>query len=201
MIKINLLAEKKATRARTTRFKLEGAVNAQAFLMVALVAVGLLYVGWQWRRLSSISHRLDREISVAQAEEQRLKGVLARGEELKKKREELQKKVELITQLKNNQSGPVHMLDQVSKNLPDFLWLENLNENGGMLSVTGKATTYNAVSNFYNNLTQSPYFTEVVLGTTLEIAEGVSFSLTCRFVPPAVQAAQQQAAPASPEGT
>lgn len=200
MIKINLLAEKKVTRARTQRLKLDGTVNAQAFLMVGALLVGLLYVGWQWRRLAAESARLDREIKVAQAEELRLRAVNARGEELKKKREELQKKVELITQLKNNQSGPVHMLDQISKNLPDFLWLETISENNSVLSITGKATTYNAVSNFYNNLTQSSFFTDVVLGTTLEVTEGVSFSMTCKFVPPAVRAAQQ-AEKAAPEGT
>lgn len=200
MIKINLLAEKKATRARTQRLRLDGAVNLQVFLMVGALGLGFIYVGSQWRSLHAESKRLDREIEVAQAEEKRLRAVNARGEELKKRREELQAKVELITQLKNNQSVPVHMLDQISKSLPDFLWLESINESNGVLSITGKATTYNAVSNFYNNLTQSSFFMDVVLGTTLEIAEGVSFSMNCKFVPPVTRAARE-AEKAAPEGT
>ncbi len=201
MIKINLLAEKKAARARTQRLKLDGSVNAQSFLMVGGLVLGLLYVGWQYRVVSSESKRLDASIAEAQKEELRLRAVNARGEELKKRREELQAKVELITQLKNNQSGPVHMLDQVSKNLPDFLWLESLNESAAALSINGKATTYNAVSNFYNNLAQSPFFSDVVLGTTLEITEGVSFTMSCKFVPPAKQVAAKPAAAGTPEGT
>ena len=190
MIRINLLAEKKAVRARARGplFKFEG-INTQGFLIAGFVGMALLYVGWQWRALSSEGRRLDKEISVAQQEELRLRAVNARVEELKNKRTLLQDKVTLITQLKNNQAGPVHMLDQVSRNLPDFLWLDSLNESSTILSINGKATTYNAVSNFYNNLTQSPFFTDVVLGTTLEIKEGVSFSLNCKFVPPAARAA------------
>jgi type IV pilus assembly protein PilN len=206
MIKINLLAEKQVSRARTQRVKLEGPLNIQVFLLVGALALSLLYVGWRWRTLAAESARLSAETQKAQAEEQRLKAVNARGDELNKKRDELQAKVDLITKLKNNQTGPVHMLDQISRSLPDFLWLEAINESGNALSITGKATTYNAVSNFYNNLTQSEFFSDVVLGTTLEVGEGVSFSLNCKFVPPAVRQAQQgQPPPAgaggAPEGT
>lgn len=206
MIKINLLAEKQVSRARTQRVKLEGSLNIQVFLLVGAVALSLVYVGWRWRTLAAEGTRLSAEIQKAQAEEQRLKAVNARGDELNKKRDELQAKVDLITKLKNNQTGPVHMLDQISRSLPDFLWLEAINESNNALSITGKATTYNAVSNFYNNLTQSAFFSDVVLGTTLEAGEGVSFSLTCKFVPPAALQAQQGPSPpvgaaAAPEGT
>jgi type IV pilus assembly protein PilN len=206
MIKINLLAEKQVSRARTQRVKLEGPLNIQMFLLVGAVALSLLFVGWRWRTLAAEASRLSTEIQKAQAEEQRLKAINARGDELNKKRDELQAKVDLITKLKNNQTGPVHMLDQISRNLPDFLWLEAINESNNALSITGKATTYNAVSNFYNNLTQSAFFTDVVLGTTLEVGEGVSFSLTCRFVPPVARQAEQGApapggAGAAREGT
>ena len=200
MIRINLLTEKKAARARAPQLNLESSVNAQAFLMIGGAVLGLLYVGWQWRGLSAEGSRLDTQIKEAQAEEERLRAVNARGEELKTRREELQHKVELITQLKHNQSGPVHMLDQISRNLPDFLWLESMNESSSVLSITGKATTYNAVSNFYNNLAQSPFFTDVVLGSTLEITEGVSFQMNCKFVPPGTKPAQAGDKTA-PEGT
>ena len=49
------------------------------------------------------------------------------------------------------------------------------------ISISGKATTYTAVSNFYSNLTGSGYFRDVSLGRTFEVPEGVSFSLTCGF--------------------
>jgi Tfp pilus assembly protein PilN len=75
----------------------------------------------------------------------------------------------------------VHLLDQLSRELPDFLWLEGLEESGGTVKISGKATTYNAVSNFYNNLTDANSFSAVTLGNTRKVPEGVSFSMSCRF--------------------
>jgi Tfp pilus assembly protein PilN len=71
----------------------------------------------------------------------------------------------------------------VSKQLPDFLWLDSMNEAGQSITIQGKATTYNAVSNFYNNLTGSRYFQNVVLGAISAIPVGVTFSMTCQFLP------------------
>ncbi|MEE9219850.1 MAG: PilN domain-containing protein [Acidobacteriota bacterium] len=193
MIRINLLAEKKTTRARTARVRLDAGLNAQVFVLILSMLVSLVYVGWQWRTLTAEREGLNKRITEAEVEAKRLESVNKRGKELKEKRGELQEKVELITELKNNQSGPVHMLDQLSRNLPDFVWLEKLNESSNNLKIVGRATTYNAVSNFYNNLTGSPYFVKVDLGTTSEVKEGVSFSITCRFVAPAKRAAETQA--------
>ena len=44
-------------------------------------------------------------------------------------------------------------------------------ESGFAIQIQGKATTYNAVSNFYNNLTGSPYFQGVVLGPISSIPD------------------------------
>ena len=52
---------------------------------------------------------------------------------------------------------------------------------GSQITITGKATTYNAVTKFYNNLSRSGLFEGVTLGRTFETADGVSFSLTCGF--------------------
>jgi type IV pilus assembly protein PilN len=98
-----------------------------------------------------------------------------------------------VSQLKRNQSGPVHLLDEISKQLPDFLWLDNMNEASWSVQINGKATTYNAVSNFYNNLTGSRYFQNVVMGPITAIPAGVSFSLTCQFVPQTTAAAPADA--------
>jgi Tfp pilus assembly protein PilN len=105
----------------------------------------------------------------------------------------------LITELKKKQAVPVHILDQVSRNLPEFMWLDSLTANSNAINIVGKATTYNAVSNLYDNLRASGQFTDVVLGKTTEISEGVSFSLTCRYSPPGAPAAAETGAPAAPQ--
>ena len=183
MIKINLLAGTQQTKARavkTPRFEGVGTLG-QNVLMGGVVILALLFIGWRWYSLEVESHRLRTEIAKAQAEKERLQAIIKKGEEYKAKKELLERKIALITQLKKNQSGPVHLLDEISKQLPDFLWLDSMTEAGGNVMIQGKATTYNAVSNFYNNLTGFRYFNSVVLGTITAIPVGVTFSLNCGF--------------------
>ncbi len=185
MIKINLLAGTQQTKTRAAkapRFEGVGTLG-QNVLMAGVVILALLFIGWRWYSLETESRMLRSEIAKAQVEKERLQAIIKKGEEYKAKKELLERKIALITQLKRNQSGPVHLLDEVSKQLPDFLWLDSMNESGSSVVIQGKATTYNAVSNFYNNLTGSRYFNNVVLGTITAIPVGVTFSLTCQFVP------------------
>jgi type IV pilus assembly protein PilN len=201
MIKINLLAPSQQGKTKAVaapRFEGTGAIG-QNFLMAAVAILAVLFIAWQWYSLETEHRQLARQISEAEKEKERLQAIIKKGQEYKAKKELLERKITLITQLKRNQSGPVHLLDEVSKQLPDFLWLENMNESSFNVSISGKATTYNAVSNFYNNLTGSRYFQNVVLGPISSIPVGVTFSLTCQFLPqPTAQEAQASGDAASP---
>jgi len=200
MIKINLLAgtQQAKTRAvKAPRFEGVGTLG-QNVLMTGVVILALLFIGWRWYSLETESRRLRTEIAKAQVEKERLQAIIKKGEEYKAKKELLERKIALITQLKRNQSGPVHLLDEVSKQLPDFLWLDSMTESGSSVMIQGKATTYNAVSNFYNNLTGSRYFNNVVLGTITAVPVGVTFSLNCLFTAhPEVQDQANAATPPS----
>ena len=206
MIKINLLAEAQQGKTRTRslpRFEGTGAIG-QNMLMVGVIVLALMAVGWRWYSLSSEQKHLRAEIVKAEQERERLKAIIKKGEDYKTKKELLEQKITLITDLKKNQKGPVHLLDQVSRQLPDFLWLQSMNESGFKVQIKGKATTYNAVSDFYNNLTGSPFFDEVVLGPISAVSAGVSFSLNCQFLPPPVAGTETGAAeglPETPPGT
>jgi Tfp pilus assembly protein PilN len=200
MIKINLLAERKAakTKSATATFKFEMG-GAQNFLLAGIMIVGLLVAaGWSWARISELDRVTQAKIT-AQAELKRLEEIRKKAEAFKAQKELLERKINLITELKKKQAVPVHILDQVSRNLPEFMWLDSLTANSNAINIVGKATTYNAVSNLYDNLRASGQFTDVVLGKTTEISEGVSFSLTCRYSPPGAPAAAETGAPAAPQ--
>jgi len=75
--------------------------------------------------------------------------------------------------------------------------------NNNAIKLSGKATSYNAVTNFYNNLSDSGYFAGVELGRTFEVQEGVAFSIEASFAGLASQQAQppaQQQQPQEPQG-
>ena len=76
----------------------------------------------------------------------------------------------------------------------DFDLLDAMSAANNLITVSGKATSYNAVSNFYKNLSDAGYFENVTLGRTYEVPEGVQFSLTCQF---SIQATVAQPAAAT----
>ncbi len=182
MIKINLLAEKKAVKTKApSTAKIEGLGGTQNLLLVGILAVGVIVTGtWWWVRASELKSWKAKQ-AAAEVELARLQEVRKKAEFFKKQKELLERKINLITELKKKQSVPVHILDQISKNLPDFLWLDSMSAVQNQVNLSGRATTYTAVSNFYDNLSASGYFTDVVLGKTAEVPEGVSFSLSCKF--------------------
>ncbi len=193
MIRINLLSEAKPSKSRSFRPNIQMPGNVpQNLLMVALVALTLVFVSWKWYSLTAEHSDLSDKIVKAEAEKKRLDEIIKKGDTYKARRDLLNKKIGLITQLKKNQSGPVHLLDEISRKLPDFLWLDQMSGVKNGVTITGKATTYNAVSNFYNNLTGSKYFDQVILGPIASTSGGITFSLTCKFVPAAESTSTDQ---------
>jgi Tfp pilus assembly protein PilN len=202
MIKINLLAERKAAKAKApSTFKLDMG-GSQNFLLVGILGLGLVTAaGWSLMRAAELK-RVHQEKIAAEIELKRLEDVRKKAEAFKKQKEILERKINLITELKKKQAVPVHILDQVSRNLPDFMWLDSMTANANAISIIGKATTYNAVSNLYDNLRASGQFTDVVMGKTNENGDHVAFSLTCKYAPPGASAATaadaQGGSPAAP---
>lgn len=182
MIKINLLADRKQAKAKSAPgLKTEGASGSRNLLLIGVLLLGMLFTaGWWWTLNGEIDEWRDKHLKADQ-ELKRLESIRQKGEEYKKQKDLLARKIELITELKRKQAVPVHILDQISRSLPDFLWLESMTTNNNQINIAGRATTYNAVSNFYSNLTQSGYFKDVALGKVYEVPEGVSFSLSCKF--------------------
>ena len=194
MIRINLLSEAKPSKSRSFKPNIQMPGNIpQNLLMVALVALSLVFVSWKWYSVKAEHSDLSGRSVKAEAEKKRLDEIIKKGDTYKAQRDLLNKKIGLITQLKKNQSGPVHLLDEISRKLPDFLWLDQMSGVNNGVTISGKATTYNAVSNFYNNLTGSKYFDQVILGPIASTSGGITFSLTCKFVPAAESTSTDQA--------
>lgn len=182
MIKINLLAEARAERIARAPLIALGAGNLNNYLLLGLIILGLAFVGLRYWKLSSTLAAIKAEIVVNQREFERLKPIIAEVEAFKKKNAELKHKIEVIEQLKQNQYGPVRVMDEVSKALPDLLWLTTMGLAGSTLSLQGQALNENAVANFISNLAASPFFAEPSLKIMSQDDRGVfTFDLSCTF--------------------
>jgi Tfp pilus assembly protein PilN len=83
------------------------------------------------------------------------------------------------------------MLDEISRSLPDMLWLTEVKQQGADLTITGRCTSLTALSDFVDNLKLGGYFKPVeILDSQVEGTPpaGVSaltrFSIKATFVTP-----------------
>jgi type IV pilus assembly protein PilN len=200
MIRINLLAVERASAKKPTAMPFAGQQMALGCGLILLLSASL--VAWRYYSLENDSKRLDEEIAAAQQETARLHGVIQQVQQFEQRRAQLQQRVVLIEQLRKGQTGPVHMLDQVSRALPPMLWLTELKQNDkvpGEVTLDGRCTTLTGLSDFVANLEASGYFKKSVeiVSTIAEPlprppGELIKFSIRAQFQTPG------DAAPAAP---
>ena len=144
MIRINLLESERAASSKP-----KGAAGGTAgggasaagpyLSLIAASAIALMGVTYFWWSMSSEIADTQAKIEVAKAEVAKLEVERAKKEELERKRKSFQDQVNLIERLKAQQGGPVRMLDEISKALPDFVWLNKIEQSGATLKITGEA--------------------------------------------------------------
>ena len=88
--------------------------------------LGLLVVGGRYGLLENRIATLGEEVTTFQAEVDELEPIIREVEEFKAKKAELERKVLVINRLKANQSGPVQIMDYMSRALPELLWLNRM---------------------------------------------------------------------------
>ena len=159
MIRINLLAVERSTKTRGALIPAAHRVTIGASLI--LLATALL-VGWWFWSLHSTSRQVDEDIARAEVESQQLRSVLAQVQKFESQKAQLQQRVTLIEQLRRGQSGPVHMVDEVSRAVPDRMWLTELAQKGDELTISGMTTALTGVSDFVSNLGASAWFSTPV---------------------------------------
>jgi type IV pilus assembly protein PilN len=189
MIRINLLAvERTATRKK---LKIpEG--QELTFICGAILIGGAALIGLRFWSLRSASAKLDVDIAAARQETERMRSVLAQVQQFEQQKTELQQRVALIEQLRKEQTGPVHLLDEISRSLPSTLWLSELKElSDGSVLIDGRCTSMTSVSDFVVNLESTGYFKrsiEIVSSTTEPLnqppGELVKFTIKATFQPP-----------------
>ena len=186
MIRINLLAVNRGAAARL------GAVDVGRWVAVAcsvILALTVLLIGWRFWTLRQTSAEVVEELAAASQELQRLQPVLESVATLEAAQTRLAARVELIDRLRQGRAGPARMLDQISRSLPDGLWLSRLRQAEDGVFVEGRATTLRALSDFVANLEASGQVNPpvaIVTSQTQETPQGdvVHFELRAVFEEP-----------------
>ena len=198
MIRINLLAEGRRAAVRRVRpaTLLEGENVALLMLVAGLLLVGAIPAGaWWWMNTRRIDDN-ERQIAEAQREVDELAAIIREVEEFKARQAELERKIGVINDLRRNQSGPVRVMDDVSRALPELLWLDKMTLRGQTVQVNGRSFNTNAVASFIDNLDKVANFKEPNLNQLERRGRVYGFNLTFGFTNPPLPEEAEAAADA-----
>ena len=159
--------------------------NINNILLLGFVGLGIvLAAGYWFINKRTLANRIETR-DARQVEADKLESIIKEVEAFQKRKDSLQNRIDLINQLKLNQKGPVRIMDRISQDLPDLVWIDRMNIAGGRITVNGRGLNPNAIANFIDNIKNDPYFEEPEPGSVAAVGSippvydfDMSFSFT-----------------------
>jgi len=169
MIRVNLLGTKEAPAGGGTVIDAgpvgggERSERKGIFVAVAILGLAVAAIVVQWLSMTRQLSQLDEEINQLTAEKNRLAPIIVEVQKYQAKLAELEEKEKLIERLKSEREGPVRMLDALSAELPDFVWLTQLQQRGPQITIDGMAASYVSIADYIRKLEDNEWFQNVEL--------------------------------------
>lgn len=181
MLKINLLPVRQLKKRAKAKRQLIGMVILFTLVLACLAAAAVL--------LTQKINNLESDIIALNKKKESYTPTLNKIAQLKKNREELDRKTGIIHKLKVDSSLTVRVLDEVATKVDkQRMWLEALQQQDSSLSLSGVALDNQTVAQFMDNLKESPFVKDVTLtNSSLKVVSGrnlKSFELTCIVAQP-----------------
>jgi type IV pilus assembly protein PilN len=199
MLQINLLPVREVRRRFEARQMM---LQLVLVLILTSAAIGAFHT-----RMTSQIQRTQARITQMDKDIAQFKPQLDQVEAFKKKKKELEKKIEVIENLDRMRRGPVRVLAELSDRIPDRVWITSLDTNGTQVKLQGESLDNELVAIFVRNLGESKYFGDVDLnGTKLSKQKRglnlVQFDMKATLLGPKTSDAPVEAAkpPARPRG-
>ncbi|BBF87116.1 type IV pilus biogenesis protein PilN [Aquitalea magnusonii] len=184
MIRINLLPHREQKKAaHRLRFQL---------LLGSAIGAALLVIGLSYFILDARASSQEERNQFLQAEISKLDQQIKDIGMLKKQRDDLLARKQLVERLQQGRNDAVHIFDQLVRQTPDGIYLKAFKQSGNTFSFSGYGLSGARVSNYMRTLAQSSVFNEpqlVEVKAALINNQRVSeFSLTSTFRQPAAAA-------------
>jgi type IV pilus assembly protein PilN len=155
MIRINLIKEKEFTRKEI--------IKEEIFIASVVLVVIIIVFVFIYDRLSVKIKHVDAEISSVTNDIERFKKEIGEIDKFKLIKENLENKLSVIKELEDGRKIVVKVMDELSRTVPDKLWIENLREGNLNITMDGIALDNETIATFMINLEKSPYFKDVDL--------------------------------------
>lgn len=190
MIRINLLPHRELKRKR----------QQQQFFVMLGVAVALgaaIWYGGHYFMSGQLEQQNGRN-AYLESEVVKLDKQIEEIEKLKELTVALLQRKKVVEALQANRAETVYLLDQLVRQLPDGVYLKNIQQKGRQVSITGYAQSNARVSTFMRNLETSPHLEKpslieikAVTERTVRLSE---FSLTVFLIRAMDEAADRKPA-------
>lgn len=158
--------------------------------------IGLGGLAWLFLGTKAEASELTEQIEQAVADSTRYATTISQTNELRARRDTIAMKLEVIQQIDEGRYTWPHVMEEISKALPDYTWLEGVAQlEGGAapsFQIDGRTGSNFALTRFMSNLEASPFIRGVRLLSTTQVSEGAQgqeitlhqFMLEARFEEP-----------------
>ena len=158
MLQINLLP------VREARLKADLRDYVMQLFLVALLVAGS--IGIVQSRMRDKLDNAKARVNQMDNDIRQFKPQLDQVAAFRKKKVELEKKIDVIDGLDRARAGPVRVMDELAMRTPEKLWLESIVAKGQDIQLAGASLDNELVALFLRALGDSPYFANVDLEST-----------------------------------
>jgi type IV pilus assembly protein PilN len=181
MLEINLLPVREVRKRAEARQSL---LQLGLVLVLSACAIAAVHL-----RLREEMDRVAGRIQQMEKDIAQFKPQLDQVEAFKKKKSELEKKIDVIDGLDRARRGPVRLMAELADRIPQRVWVTSLDANNGTLKLQGESLDNELVALFLRDLATSEYFDDIDLeGTKLSANKGglklVKFDMKAELVSP-----------------
>jgi Tfp pilus assembly protein PilN len=127
-------------------------------LVLLLMVVALAAVTFSLQRSMGREQRL---LRLAEEDKRRLTNVLTKLEQLEFQKSIVEKKISLINLLKSQREIAVRVMDELSKNLPDWVWLNEVSYENQLLRIKGRAMSNTQIAEYISKLENTEALNQV----------------------------------------
>src|SRR5271157_7483 len=190
MIRINLLGGakpkgEKGPALSMPSFELGNLGGPLVQVAAVLLIAGALNFGY-WYQLDREKKSIEVQARLAEQKNRELADIKVRYMERQRQAQSYKRRVDVIDQLRANQSGPVGLLAMIGDtvNGTEAVWLNSMQDQGASVAIDGTALSSDAVANLISNLQKTGFFRNIEIkesyqDETVKDMQAFQFTLTC----------------------
>jgi type IV pilus assembly protein PilN len=190
MIRINLLGGAKPKGKKGPAISMPsfefGNLGGPMVQVAGVLLIAVVVNAGYWYHLDREKKTIEVKMRVAEQKNRELADIKAKYLERQKQADSYKRRVDVIDQLRANQTGPVNLLSTIGDtvNSTEAVWLTSMLDQGASVSIDGTALSSDAVANLISNLQKTGYFRNIEIkettqDSTVKDMQAFQFTLTC----------------------